>query len=693
MKNIKHLFILIFTILLTSMSILCVSLYDNVKENNVIDENELLYVFEEDLTYFLMGKIQEIDETYQPILFDEQVPLEVQESLNELIQERITNMSYVLDHDENFIYSVTNLTTQESVSRNLNHLDTNDAYYMKAQLSFDERGYLEANNQIYYDQFNHAEMEDWLIDYFSYYIGQEDIQLSKIKNIEIMFAIPKNLQGLGYVENRINNFEQYMPFPALVCMIGAVIIGLFILIYPIRIVSEVNPFSILKKWKFGIHLVWLSIAIFFMVMGCMLITSFTINGYFGNVLLKYNIQSGHTIMLVVNFIMWWMTFYLYAIAFFILKYMFAFGFVRYLKEDTLIGSFIKGFKNIFNRVMQVDLSQPIHRQVLKLVVFHTAIILIITTFWAFGYILAFIYTFIMFFWINEKLSQIQKDHEVMLAMTQQLAQGNFDIDIQEDLGIFNPLKEEFKNIKVGFEKAVQEETKSQNMKTELISHVSHDLKTPLTCIKNYLVLLEDEDLTVQERKDYLENVKMYANRLNTLIEDLFEVSKVNSGNIQLELMELNIVALIEQTRAECIELLSASKLNVISHYAQPEILLRLDGGKTYRIFENLFTNIGKYAMKQSRVYIDVSENEEEVRIEFKNISAAQMNFTSEEIVERFVRGDASRHESGSGLGLAIVQSFTEVQGGTFKIEIDGDLFKTIIVFKKPKKEEVTEEIV
>ena len=224
------------------------------------------------------------------------------------------------------------------------------------------------------------------------------------------------------------------------------------------------------------------------------------------------------------------------------------------------------------------------------------------------------------------------------------------------------------------------------MKTELISHVSHDLKTPLTCIKNYIVLLEDDTLTNEQRQEYLNNVKQYANRLNTLIEDLFEVSKVNSGNIQLEMIDLNIVALIEQSKAEYAELLAESDLTIITSYENPEITVHLDGNKTYRIFENLFTNIGKYAMKHSRVYIDVKEDEENVYIEFKNISAVQMNFTSDEIVERFVRGDKSRHESGSGLGLAIVQSFTEVQGGTLKIDIDGDLFKTILTFKKAVKE-------
>jgi len=223
------------------------------------------------------------------------------------------------------------------------------------------------------------------------------------------------------------------------------------------------------------------------------------------------------------------------------------------------------------------------------------------------------------------------------------------------------------------------------MKNELVSNVSHDLKTPLTCIKNYIVLLQDDNLPIETRHEYLDNLNQYSNRLTNLIEDLFEVSKVNSGNIKLNLMELNIVALIEQAHAECSEILDAHQLTVITNYPHNDIILKLDGDKTYRIFENLFTNISKYALFNSRVYVDLTEETEDITIIFKNISQEQMNFSPQEITERFVRGDKSRHESGSGLGLAIAKSFVEAQGGTFNIAIDGDLFKAIITFKKIAK--------
>lgn len=278
--------------------------------------------------------------------------------------------------------------------------------------------------------------------------------------------------------------------------------------------------------------------------------------------------------------------------------------------------------------------------------------------------------------------KIQKDYNRLLKAAQELGKGNFDMEIEADLGVFNQLEIEFNNIKDGFKKAVEEEIKSQNMKNELISNVSHDLKTPLTCIKNYIVLLQDDLLTEKTRHEYLNNLNLYVNRLTTLIEDFFEISKINSGNIQLNLMNLNIIALLEQTYTESKEILEAKNLILIRKYESTDIKLKLDGDKTYRIFENLFTNIAKYAMINSRVYLEVKDDINKIVVEFKNISATQMNFTADEIVERFVRGDKSRHETGSGLGLAIAKSFTEVQGGEFKIDIDGDLFKTIICFKK-----------
>ena len=238
------------------------------------------------------------------------------------------------------------------------------------------------------------------------------------------------------------------------------------------------------------------------------------------------------------------------------------------------------------------------------------------------------------------------------------------------------------SIKASFEKSVKEEVKSQNMKTELISNVSHDLKTPLTNIITYTDLLKNENLSKEDIKGYVESLERAGNRLKTLIDDLFEVSKANSGDIKLDIQNVDIIAIIKEAILESSELLSAKKLTIKENYCDNSIIMPLDGNKTYRIFENCLSNINKYALAYTRVYVDVSQDDKQVKIVFKNVSNQEMDFDSEHIMERFVQGDKSRNTVGSGLGLAIAKSFANIQNGDFKIETDGDLFKAIIIFKK-----------
>lgn len=484
----------------------------------------------------------------------------------------------------------------------------------------------------------------------------------------------------SYIMSDMNNL--YIQFSIIMLVVYSFILAVFILCYPIRIVEEVNPFMTIKKWKAEVIWFLLSCIIALGITGTLMLSNYTLNNQLEMILNNILINNSHIIILGVNFVVWVMVLLVMSLSIFEFKYMFAHGFIRFLKEDTLCGSACRYVKRKLNQISQIDLSKPLDKEIMKYVIVNSIVIFICISFFSFGYILVIIYAFVSFFWLKNRINEIQDDYNRLLIATRELGKGYFDEEINEDIGIFNGLKDEFNNIKVGFKKAVEEETKSQNMKTELISNVSHDLKTPLTCIKNYIVLLQDDQLTSKQRHEYLDNLNQYSNRLTTLIEDLFEVSKVNSGNIQLNLVELNIVALLEQALAECDEILSSKDLTIINQFENPEIMLYLDGDKTYRVFENLLTNISKYALSNSRVYIEVKEVEHKVMIEFKNISEAQMNFTSEEIVERFVRGDKSRHESGSGLGLAIAKSFIEVQGGQFEIKIDGDLFKVIITFNR-----------
>lgn len=196
-------------------------------------------------------------------------------------------------------------------------------------------------------------------------------------------------------------------------------------------------------------------------------------------------------------------------------------------------------------------------------------------------------------------------------------------------------------------------------------------------------LLKKEDITEEERKSYIETLEKKSVRMKVLIEDLFDLSKANSNDITLDVTEVDIVNLMRQVVVEHNEKYEEMGLQLIWNVPEEKVEISLDNQKTYRVFENLFLNIEKYAMKNSRVYVDISVNED-VEITIRNMSAETLHISGEQLTERFVRGDASRNTEGSGLGLAIAKSFVEVQKGTFAVTVDGDLFKTIIRFKKQK---------
>ena len=278
---------------------------------------------------------------------------------------------------------------------------------------------------------------------------------------------------------------------------------------------------------------------------------------------------------------------------------------------------------------------------------------------------------------------IFREVTILESKTLEVTRGNYKYDLKDNkIMILKNIEKNLVTIEDGLTTALDKAIKSEKMKSELITNVSHDLKTPLTSIINYIGLLKEEDITDKNRNKYLEVLDMKSKRLKILIEDLFEASKAVSGNMSFEKEELNIVSLLRQVIGELEEKINQANLDIITKWPEEKTVLYLDGRKTFRVYENLINNIIKYSMKNSRVYIDIINSENEVVVVMKNISAYQIDFNSEEIIERFKRGDEARSTEGSGLGLSIAKSIVELQGGEFNIEIDGDLFKVTTKFKK-----------
>lgn len=608
--------------------------------------------------------------------------------IRDLMREK-KNIKYYGQNSDNSLGN-----TNDDLKSLRDNKELKEKYQWYLQINFDENGNfsydtlgcLVAATQNYELVWNNYKQK-----YFQYLdYDDENAIIHNPTNLTIYFAVPYKINTnsldtiASFHQQNMSTITIERIFP--IVAIAIIAVCLFMLLSPYETVKEIGIFKYPSKLKLEPLAVIIALLIASLTTIIYGLIIDTLNGYYID---RFNTiangQYSELILGTMNILSWCGLLSLFIFITYYLKSFFKDGIIYSLKNKTVCFWLLEKIKILISYITHFDIDDSINKTVLKVIITNFFAIMIIFYFFNFGIlsiILIIAYTIFLFNLLKNKLTEIKNDYLVLSTAVKRISNGDFDVEINQDIGLFNSLGEEFTNIKNGFEKAVSEEVKSQSMKTELISNVSHDLKTPLTSIITYIDLLKDEDLSDDKRKEYIDTLDRNSLRLKNLIDDLFEVSKVNSGNVQLNIVDVDIVALIQQAKFELSDQFNNKNLIFKTNYPNEKITLPLDSLKTYRVFENLLINISKYALANTRVYIDIIDHGDEIEISFKNISADEIMVSEDKLVERFVQGDASRNTSGSGLGLAIAKSFTEVQKGTFKIAIDGDLFKAIVTFKK-----------
>ena len=332
------------------------------------------------------------------------------------------------------------------------------------------------------------------------------------------------------------------------------------------------------------------------------------------------------------------------------------------KREFLLPKVIKHFQNIY-------------KTIIVYIFVCLAYVFIIKNFASYGYYSVGIYSLI--FLINtiillHQLSLLIEISEITTKI-ETMGSGNMENIIECRNAELQELGKNINNIKQGMKKAVEESMKAERLKTDLITNVSHDLKTPLTSIINYTDLLKKEKIENENAKKYIDILEKKSKKLKILTEDLIEASKISSGNETVALEKIDFKELVLQANGEFAEKFETKNLDVISNLPQEAVIMDLDGKKMWRVLENLYQNVYKYSLENTRVYVDLAVHDNIV-FTIKNISKEKLNISPDELMERFIRGDSSRHTGGNGLGLSIAKDLSKLNGGTLKIEIDGDLF-------------------
>ena len=496
---------------------------------------------------------------------------------------------------------------------------------------------------------------------------------SEIKDGEIYVSIPKNIDGEDYLNHLKSSFVNTGNLLKTMIIVesSSLILGIVAMI-----LYKTNKSYLFDKDSFWLRLskfVPLELYLFTIFLAIVLLTQ-SIDWY-------YDLLGG--------FIWCFLSIgYMLTVAYIFNKQINSYDNKLDFFKTTFVYRAYKLIIKLFKETLKLTRSMALAKRIIILAIVCIAvnvfmIIYAIEEYNAFIGILAPIITIAGFtYYMLKKLSYLS----YIMDGTQRIKNGDIHHKLQligEDN--FTTLADNINNIRDGLDKAIDSQLRSERMKSELITNVSHDLKTPLTSIINYVELIKkEENISPEYLKDYINVLDSKSKRLKVLIEDLFEASKASSGNIELNMEKIDLIQLLRQSIGELEEKLSEANLDLKINVPEDKVYVRADGRRLYRVLENLLSNISKYSLPNTRVYIDITEVEGRVKLIMKNISSYELNFDPEEIMERFKRADDSRNTDGSGLGLAIARDLIKLQGGEFAIDIDGDLFKSIIEFDSIK---------
>ena len=496
---------------------------------------------------------------------------------------------------------------------------------------------------------------------------------SEIKDGEIYVSIPKNIDGEDYLNHLKSSFVNTGNLLKIMIIVesSSLILGIVVMILYKR-----N-----RSYLFDNDSIWLKLS----KLVPLEFYGFTL--FLSIVLLTESIDGDYD--LLDGFIWTFLSIgYMLTVAYIFNRQINSYGNKLDFFKTTFVYRVYKLITKLYKKTLQLTRSMALAKRIiiLAIVCIVANVFMMIFAINDYNILIAMIASVVTIggfaYYVLKKLSYLS----YIMDGTQRIKNGDIHHKLQligEDN--FTTLADNINNIRDGLDKAIDSQLRSERMKSELITNVSHDLKTPLTSIINYIELIKkEENITPEYLKDYVNVLDSKSKRLKVLIEDLFEASKASSGNIELNMEKIDIIQLLRQSIGELEEKLSEANLDLKINVPEDKVYVRADGRRLYRVLENLLSNISKYSLSNTRVYIDITEVEGRVKLIMKNISSYELNFDPEEIMERFKRADDSRNTEGSGLGLAIARDLIKLQGGEFAIDIDGDLFKSIIEFDSIK---------